>query len=137
MQSAYTSGVLSVVASGNEGVSASTRSPASAPNAITVGAINSNWAEDTYSNYGTVVDILAPGTSVLSSYIGSNSATASLTGTSMATPHVAGLALYLAVLENINTPSALTTRIKALGTTGRVSNLRSGSPNLIAYNGNA
>jgi oryzin len=125
------------VASGNENVNAGGVSPASAPNALTVGAIGSSWTEGDYSNYGTSVDILAPGTNVLSSYIGSNTATGTLTGTSMATPHVVGLALYLMALENITTPAAVTARIKALGTSGKVSGLKSGSPNLIAYNGNA
>nr|XP_036575155.1 Alkaline protease 1-like protein 3 [Colletotrichum truncatum]KAF6781682.1 Alkaline protease 1-like protein 3 [Colletotrichum truncatum] len=135
VKAAFEAGVLSVVASGNENLPASTRSPASAPEALTVGAINSNWREDTYSNYGDAVDILAPGTGVLSAYIGSNTATASNTGTSMATPHVVGLALYLAVVENIGTPAALKARILELATEGAATGLRSGSPNLIAFNG--
>jgi oryzin len=53
----------------------------------------------------------------------------------MATPHVVGLALYLAVLENINTAADLTNRILALATTGKAWNLKPGTPNLIAYNG--
>lgn len=80
---------------------------------------------------------MAPGVSILSSYIGGNSATASLSGTSMATPHVVGLALYLQVLEGLSTPAAVTNRIKALGTTGRISGTLNGSPNLVSYNGNA
>lgn len=54
----------------------------------------------------------------------------------MATPHVAGLALYLSVLENLRTPLALTKRILALATTGRITGNLLGSPNLISYNGN-
>ncbi|KAM0330663.1 hypothetical protein ACHAQA_003614 [Verticillium albo-atrum] len=138
INAAFSSGVLSVAAAGNENVAASTRSPASAPNALTVGAITSAWREDTsYSNFGPSVDILAPGTDVLSAWIGSTTATNTITGTSMAAPHVAGLAVYLAAFENINTPTALTARIKALGTSGRVTGIRGGSPNLVAYNGNA
>ena len=134
VRSAFNYGILTVVASGNENTPASYGSPSSAPEAITVGAVNYNWIEDSYSNYGPTVDILAPGTGVVSAYIGSTSATAALTGTSMACPHVAGLALYLAVRENINSPGALTSRIKALGTAG-VTRRKYGSPNLIAYNG--
>lgn len=85
---------------------------------------------------GAGVDIHAPGVSVLSSYIGSNTATRSLSGTSMACPHVAGLALYLQVLEGLSTPAAVTNRIKALGTSGRITGTLNGSPNLVAYNGN-
>ena len=79
---------------------------------------------------------MAPGVSVLSSYIGSNTATTSLSGTSMATPHVVGLALYLQALEGLSTPAAVTNRIKALGVSGRITGSLNGSPNLFAYNGN-
>ena len=54
----------------------------------------------------------------------------------MATPHLAGLAVYLQVLENLNTPAAVTNRIKSLGTSGRITGTLNGSPNLVAYNGN-
>jgi subtilisin family serine protease len=89
-----------------------------------------------FAYLGAGVDIMAPGVSVLSSYIGGNSATGSLSGTSMATPHVVGLALYLQALENLNTPAAVTARIKALGTSGQITGTLNGSPNLISYNGN-
>lgn len=54
----------------------------------------------------------------------------------MSTPHVAGLALYLIALEGLSTPAAVTSRIKALGTSGGITGIRSGTVNLIAYNGN-
>ncbi|TRX88340.1 hypothetical protein FHL15_010778 [Xylaria flabelliformis] len=130
------SGVLSVIAAGNDGVDAANTSPASAANALTVAAIDSSWAFASFSNYGAVVDIAAPGVSVLSSWIGSNTATNTISGTSMSTPHVAGLALYLIALEGLSTPAAVTARIKALGTSGKISGIRSGTVNLISYNGN-
>ncbi|GJC92040.1 alkaline proteinase [Colletotrichum higginsianum] len=106
------------------------------PEALTVGSIDSSWAEPIYSNYGDAVDILAPGSNVLSTYIGSNTATFADTGTSMAAPHVAGLAVYLIALEgSFDTPAALKARILALGTKGAVTTLRAGTPNLIAFNG--
>ncbi|TGJ88329.1 hypothetical protein E0Z10_g423 [Xylaria hypoxylon] len=136
VNSAYSSGVLSVIAAGNEAVNAANTSPASAANALTVAAIDSSWAFAYFSNFGAVVDIAAPGVSVLSSWIGSNTATNTISGTSMSTPHVAGLALYLIALEGLSTPAAVTARIKALGTSGKITSLPSGTVNLIAYNGN-
>lgn len=79
---------------------------------------------------------MAPGVNILSAGISSNTASVSNSGTSMACPHVAGLALYLQVLENLNTPKAVSDRIKALGTSGKITGTLSGSPNLVAYNGN-
>lgn len=136
VESAYSAGILSVIAAGNDGVNAANTSPASAPNAITVAAIDSSWGFAYFSNYGAVVDIAAPGVNVLSSWIGSNTATNTISGTSMSTPHVAGLALYLIALEGLSTPAAVTARIKALGTSGKISSVPSGTVNLIAYNGN-
>ncbi|KPM46530.1 Alkaline proteinase [Neonectria ditissima] len=141
INAAYNSGVLSVVAAGNgdengNPLPVSSQSPANAPNALTVAAIGSTWRPASFTNYGAGVDIFGPGVSVLSSYIGSNSATASLSGTSMATPHLAGLALYLQVLEGLTSPASVTARIKALGTSGAITGTLSGSPNLISYNGN-
>ncbi|KAI0597288.1 peptidase S8/S53 domain-containing protein [Biscogniauxia sp. FL1348] len=141
VDAAYNSGVISVAAAGNgdqfgNPLPVSSQSPASAPNALTVGAIDSRWRPASFTNYGAGVDIMAPGVDVLSSYIGSNSATDSLSGTSMATPHVVGLVLYLQALENLNTPAAVISRVKALGTSGKITGTLSGSPNLVSYNGN-
>ncbi|KAG9614489.1 alkaline serine protease, partial [Aureobasidium melanogenum] len=139
-------GVLSVVAAGNgisdprtgefeEAIDASRTSPASASSALTVGAIGSNNARAYFSNYGSTVDVFAPGLNVVSAWIGSNSATQVESGTSMACPHVVGLALYLKGLESgLSSPAATTNRIIALATTGQGTDLRSGSPNRIVYN---
>ncbi|KAM3544828.1 Alkaline protease 1 [Beauveria bassiana] len=139
--SAYQQGVLSVVAAGNENQDANNVSPARAPQAITVAAVNSEWSRWIWntrqgSNYGTPVDIYAPGEDVLSTWIGSNTATNTITGTSMATPHIAGLAIYLAVLENLSTPAAVTNRIKQLGTKDKVVGNVGNTVNLLSYNGN-
>lgn len=129
-------GVTVVVAAGNNNANAANYSPASETLAITVGAIDIDDNRASFSNYGSVVDIFAPGVNILSSWIGSNSATNTISGTSMACPHVAGLAAYLIALEGLSTPAAVQARIKALGTSGKVISPGSGSPNLIAYNGN-
>jgi oryzin len=126
-----------VVAAGNDASDASSTSPASAANAVTVGALDDTWAQAYYSNYGSVLDIYAPGSDVLSAWIGSNTATNTISGTSMATPHVTGLVLYLIALEGLTTPADVVSRIKELATSGEITSLGSGSPNLIANNGNA
>ncbi|EGX91264.1 alkaline serine protease Alp1 [Cordyceps militaris CM01] len=139
--SAYNQGVLTVVAAGNENQDSRNVSPARAPQAITVAAVGATWARWVWnaqqgSNYGTPVDIYAPGEDVLSTWIGSTTATNTITGTSMASPHIAGLAIYLAVLENLNTPAAVTNRIKALGTANKVTGNVGSTVNLLSYNGN-
>ena len=135
IRSTIAKGVTVVVAAGNDAEDASNHSPASEPLAITVGAIDTNDNRASWSNYGSVVDVFAAGVNILSSWIGSTSATNTISGTSMATPHVAGLAAYLIALEGLTTPAAVQARIKALATSGKVIDPK-GSSNLIAYNGN-
>ncbi|OHE96004.1 subtilase [Colletotrichum orchidophilum] len=136
INSAYSAGVITVVAAGNDGANAANTSPANAPNAVTVGAITSAWAIASYSNYGTSLDIFAPGTSILSTWYTSNTATNTISGTSMASPHVAGLVNYIQSVEGLSTPAAVIARIKALATPNKVTGTLRSSPNLIAYNGN-
>ncbi|CAH0015024.1 unnamed protein product [Clonostachys rhizophaga] len=139
IESLNSAGIVPVVAAGNESKDAANTSPGSAPNAITVGAIDAS--DDTmasFSNYGSVVDVFAPGVSILSAGITSDTATATMSGTSMASPHVAGLAAYLMGLEGLTTVAAVTDRIKALatGSGSAVRNGHTGTTTLIAFNGN-
>ncbi|KAL3438435.1 subtilisin-like protein [Aspergillus tetrazonus] len=136
VEDAYDEGVLSVVAAGNDNIDASDSSPASAPNALTVAASTKSNARASFSNYGSVVDIFAPGQDILSAWIGSTTATNTISGTSMATPHIVGLSLYLIALEELSSASAVVSRIKELATQGVLSNVQ-GSPNLLAYNDSA
>ncbi|EJT82427.1 oryzin [Gaeumannomyces tritici R3-111a-1] len=140
VEAAYQAGVLTVAAAGNSAWDASQYSPASAPNAVTVGAIDVGNAMAWFSNYGPVVDIFAPGVGVESAWIGSSHREADvLDGTSMATPHVSGLVLYLKALEGVTalgSPAAVTARLKTLATKDVVTGLEgTDSPNLIAFNG--
>ncbi|KAI0108886.1 subtilase [Nemania sp. FL0031] len=132
-------GVVPVVAAGNEAQDAANTSPASAPNAITVGALDATTDERAdFSNFGDVVDIYAPGVDVLSVGIKSNTDTETLSGTSMASPHVAGLAAYLMSLEDLTTAAGVAQRMKSLAAaTGAtvVKNVR-GTTSAIANNGN-
>lgn len=111
-------------------------SPASAANAVTVGATTSSDAWASYSNFGSAVDILAPGSGITSAWIGSTTAVSTISGTSMATPHITGLVLYLKALEGLATPAATIARLKALGTSAAISGVPSSTINLFAYNGN-
>ncbi|ORY57922.1 subtilase [Pseudomassariella vexata] len=132
-------GVVPVVAAGNENQDAGNTSPASAPNAITVGAIDQTTdAKASFSNFGTSVDIFGPGVDVESVGITSDTATEVLSGTSMASPHVAGLAAYLMSLESITDVTAVSDRIKALaGDSGAtVLDNEADTTDLIANNGN-
>lgn len=135
VNNAFSAGILSIVASGNDGVRVTNESPASATNAFVVGAIDNSWREASFSNFGAEVDILAPGVNILSSWYNSSTATNTISGTSMATPHVVGVAAYLLGLESISTPAALRSRIIALGTTGKALGLKSQTPNRILFNG--
>jgi len=137
VEAAYSRGILTVVAAGNSAANANNYSPASAPNAVTVGATDIGNTRASFSNFGNVVDVFAPGVNILSSWIGSATATNSISGTSMACPHVAGLALYLKTLEGLSSPGSVARRIVELATTGVVGSPGSGSPNRLAYNGAA
>ena len=125
-------GVTYAIAAGNSNANACNYSPARVAAAITVGATGSNDARASFSNYGTCVDIFAPGVGILSAWYTSNTATNTISGTSMATPHVAGVAaLYLQ--DNAATPLQVRDTIVNSATAGVVTNPGSGSPNRLLY----
>jgi subtilisin family serine protease len=128
-------GVTYAIAAGNSNAKACNYSPARAPNAITVGATTSTDARASYSNYGTCVDLFAPGSGITSDWNTGDNATNTISGTSMATPHVTGsAALYLGDHPGAS-PAAVTAGLLAAATTGHVSGAGSGSPNLLDYVG--
>ncbi|KAG8932375.1 subtilisin-like serine protease [Tulasnella sp. 418] len=131
VRNAVSKGVHVVVAAGNSNVDAGTTSPARVTEAITVGASTISDARASFSNYGSVVDIFAPGQDIISTWIGSTTATNRISGTSMATPHVAGTAAYLLSIYGQQTPSALISKIKGLGVSGVLTNIPSGTTNLL------
>jgi subtilisin family serine protease len=131
---AVSAGVFMAVAAGNDGADARNSSPASEPTVYTVGATDSSDRLASFSNYGSVVDILAPGVSILSTW--NNGGTNSISGTSMAAPHVAGLAAYILGFEGKKTPAALSSRLTTLSLKNKISGVPSGTVNNLAFNGN-
>ncbi|KAF4335065.1 alkaline protease (oryzin) [Fusarium beomiforme] len=137
IKNAAKSGIICVVAAGNQGKDAKSVSPASAPQAITVGAIDKNWSIPNWSNYGSAVDLLAPGVDVISASYLTDNGTYIESGTSMATPHVAGLVLYAQSVYGITGVDNTTNYIKKYSTAKKVVGSRRGSPNRIANNNNS
>jgi subtilisin family serine protease len=128
------SGVVYAVAAGNSHSDACGTSPARVQTAITVGATNSNDSRDTnYSNFGSCLTLFAPGTGITSAGISSDTDTAVMSGTSMATPHVTGVAaLYLQ--EARSTPPATIKRwIVDAATRDVLTDIGNGSPNRLLY----
>ncbi|NOT47740.1 MAG: S8 family serine peptidase [Acidobacteria bacterium] len=130
---AVASGLTVVVAAGNSSASACNYSPSRVPNAITVGASYDTDARALYSNYGSCVDIFAPGTSITSLGTASDSATTVLSGTSMAAPHVTGAAALYLESNPLASPNAVTQAILNSATSGVLTDIGAGSPNKLLY----
>lgn len=127
------SGVTVVVAAGNSNDNACDYSPARVANAITVGATDSADVRSYFSNWGTCLDIFAPGSSITSAWNGNDNELNVISGTSMASPHVAGVvALYLQNHPSASPASVRTALINA-NTAGKVISLGAGSPNRLLY----
>lgn len=146
VNAAVKAGLHFAVAAGNENQDACNTSPASAENAVTVGASTLSDDRAYFSNWGSCVDIFAPGLNILSTYIGSDEEIATLSGTSMASPHVAGLLAYFLSLQPDSdseffqakggiTPAQLKKRLIAYGSRDILFDVPEDTPNVLIYNG--
>jgi subtilisin family serine protease len=126
-------GITVAVAAGNSNANACNYSPARASGVITVAASTNTDAKASYSNYGSCVELYAPGSNITSAWIGSTSATNTISGTSMASPHVAGVAaLYLAGNTGAS-PATVGSWITSNATSGVISGNPAGTPNRLLF----
>jgi cerevisin len=141
---AVSAGIHFAVAAGNDNADSCSYSPAAAEQAITVGASALDDSRAYFSNYGKCNDIFAPGLSILSTWIGSKYAVNTISGTSMASPHIAGLLAYYLSLQPSSdsayaveeiTPKKLKANIISIATKGALSDVPADTENLLAWNG--
>jgi len=133
VDAAVNSGVTVVVAGGNSNSDACTFSPAFVPSAITVGSTTSRDARSSFSNYGACTNLWAPGSSIVSASHTSDSGSRSLSGTSMACPHVAGGAALVLEANPSMKASAVLSKLQDDAVTGAISDLKRGDVNKLLY----
>jgi subtilisin family serine protease len=139
VKQAVDAGIFIAVAAGNENDDSSKYSPASSPGVCAAGAVDNADVIASFSNYGKPVAVFAPGVDVLSTYNAGQGATTLMSGTSMASPHLAGLGAYLLALDGNVSPAALCKKIQTLSTKNVVTGIKalSGTVNYLAFNGMA
>jgi len=133
IDAAFNAGVVTIVAAGNNNGDACAISPAGATKAFTVGATDNTDARASYSNFGKCVKIFAPGSNIISLWKGADGATNTISGTSMATPHVAGVAALFMSEKKFTSVQAVYDALIAAGTKSVVKNGGVGSPNVLLF----
>ncbi|GHH36713.1 S8 family peptidase [Streptomyces candidus] len=129
VEKAIASGITFAVAAGNDADDAKNHSPARVPEALTVASSTNTDAQSGFSNFGSLVDLYAPGSDITAPWIGSDEATKTISGTSMATPHVAGAAAVHLAGHQDATPAQVAEALTGGATAGKISNPSTGTPN--------
>ncbi|MFN0300550.1 MAG: S8 family serine peptidase [Burkholderiales bacterium] len=133
VEKSIAAGVTYALAAGNANANACNSSPSRVSQALTVGATTSADARSSFSNIGSCLDLFAPGSTITSAWITSDTATRAISGTSMASPHVAG-AVALELEKNPNfTPAQVAAAIVNNATTGKIASIGTGSPNRLLH----
>ncbi|GLY51651.1 S8 family serine peptidase [Lentzea sp. NBRC 102530] len=127
------SGVTYAIASGNSNTDACSTSPARVTEAITVNSSTNTDARSSFSNYGSCTDIYAPGSNIVSAWNTNDTATNNISGTSMATPHVAGAAALWLATHPTDSPAAVWNGINAASTPNKITNVGANTPNKLLY----
>jgi cerevisin len=143
VNAAVDAGLHFAVAAGNDNQDACNYSPAASEKAVTVGASSLADARAYFSNHGKCVDIFAPGLNILSTWIGSKYATNTISGTSMASPHICGLLSYFLSLAPSSdsdftvpmSPAKLKKRMISIATPDKLTDIPANTVNLLAWNG--
>jgi uncharacterized protein (TIGR03437 family) len=133
VKNSIAAGVTYCISAGNDNVDACEASPARAPNTITVGSTTRDDERSSFSNHGTCVNIFAPGSGITSAWFTGDSAINTISGTSMASPHVAGVAALFLEANPRATPAAVTAALINSATRDLVTDPRPGSPNLLLF----
>jgi subtilisin family serine protease len=133
VRNSIAAGVTYAISAGNSNTNAANASPARVAEAITVGATTSNDRRSSFSNFGSVVDIFAPGSGILSAWRTSDTATATLSGTSMAAPHVAGVAARYLQVNPGASPATVRNAVVGDATLNVLSGIPSGTANRLLF----